>query len=273
MGASIRYIGVCAVVLLSGACSFTTTNKDVARVEREVETLQDQVYALQKANDELVQAVEALKRRGGLDDPGDPAVSENSYTPRPGSVSVREERRTVRPQPEAAARSFRDIPSTYAPGEKGGDEDAVSEEPMPPAAGRSPEATPEPLGVTRESPDPDYTQGIKALNLEDFKGAISSLEAFIRKSPDSRLADNAQFFIAEAYLRAENYPQAIVEFNRVIDLYPDGDAVPEALYKIGVSYAELNDKKNAAQYYHRVLNQYPDSSAAFSARRSLKQIE
>src|SRR2546421_277637 len=76
--------------------------------------------------------------------------------------------------------------------------------------------------------------------------AITGFRDFLRRFPDHKLADNAQYWIGESYLAlAHSYAnagqqddkatqaleEAVREFRRVITNYPRGDKVPTAIYK------------------------------------------
>ncbi|MFC2171253.1 tol-pal system protein YbgF [Acidobacteriota bacterium] len=272
-----RYICPLIILVLSGGCGFMSINKDVARLERKIEDLQDQVYALKKANEEMSETVEQLdsrKSRYGRSsfhsEESTKSVNLARVEDSDGTVTIRSANDIAPQAPQPAwkqetafeeAEVNYDVTEEEIPRTENIEVDQYENKPSQPA---------EPAA---DKPDPSYTKGLKALNTEEYNAAIMSFEGFIEASPDSMLADNAQFYIAEAYYRGENYPQAIVEFNRVIDLYPDGDAVAESLFKIGLSYEELNDRRNAMQYLRRVVKHYPDSSAAYSARRTIKKLE
>ena len=63
----------------------------------------------------------------------------------------------------------------------------------------------------------------------------------------SDLADNAQYWIGEAYYSKGDYNRSIIELNEVLLKYPQGDQVPGALLALATSFSELgrHDRRQA----------------------------
>ena len=57
--------------------------------------------------------------------------------------------------------------------------------------------------------------------------------------PDSPLADNAQYWLGEAYYVNKSFPEALAAFQRVVDKYPQSRKLPDAMLKIGYCDYEL----------------------------------
>src|SRR5262249_8546836 len=104
----------------------------------------------------------------------------------------------------------------------------------PPSGGEAPVAVAPTPGPTEgpfanvqipASAPAEYRDGIDLLQRGDNAGAIQKLREFLRKSPKSDLADDAQYWIGEAYYANRDYNRAILEFNEVLLRYPKGDKV------------------------------------------------
>ncbi|MGH7896873.1 MAG: tetratricopeptide repeat protein, partial [Candidatus Binatia bacterium] len=89
------------------------------------------------------------------------------------------------------------------------------------------------------SAPPEFRDATDLLRRGDNPGAIQKLREFLRKSPKSDLADDAQYWIGEAYYATRDYNRAILEFNEVLLRYPKGDKVPAALLRQAFAFAEL----------------------------------
>jgi len=96
----------------------------------------------------------------------------------------------------------------------------------------------------------------------NYKMAITGFLEFLYKFPDDDLADNAQYWIGEAYYAQKNYDQAIEEFEKVTSNYPKGDKVAAALLKIGYSYTNLQYPVIARNYLQMVIEQHLNSEEA-----------
>ena len=96
---------------------------------------------------------------------------------------------------------------------------------------------------------------------------------FIKRYPNSKNADNAQFWIGEIYYSEKWYEKAILEYQNVIEKYPTGNKVPAALLKQGLAFANIGDKPNAKLILEELRRKYPDSSEAKVAAEQLKTLK
>ena len=91
----------------------------------------------------------------------------------------------------------------------------------------------------------------------DRRSAV--FENFLKKYPKSRIAANAQYWLAESHFGLKEYDKAIVEFDEVRRRYPQSDKVPAALLRQGFAFAELGEKLNARLVLQEVVEKYPQS--------------
>ena len=117
-----------------------------------------------------------------------------------------------------------------------------------------------------------YNHAMQLLKGGEPGQAILEFERYIQEFPQSELADNAQYWIGEAYYLQREYDRAVTEFQRVGDNYPRGDKVPDALLKIGLSYLETGKRDRARVELKKLIAQYPDSPPASLARKKLAQL-
>jgi tol-pal system protein YbgF len=137
-----------------------------------------------------------------------------------------------------------------------------------PAGGGGPLAA---IPVPPSAP-PEYREGIDLLRSGDSQGAIQKLREFLRKSPKSDLADDAQYWIGEAYYTNRDYNRAILEFNEVLLRYPKGDKVPAALLRQALAFAELGDKVDARLVLQKLVSEHGDSPEAEQGRQKLAEL-
>jgi len=95
---------------------------------------------------------------------------------------------------------------------------------------------------------------------------------FIRRFPQSDLADNAQYWIGEGFYSQKAFKEARDAFQGVSDHFPFGNKVPDALYKRGLCEGELGDKGAEAKTLRELVEQYPFSDASVKARDLLKKL-
>jgi tol-pal system protein YbgF len=132
-------------------------------------------------------------------------------------------------------------------------------------------------GAVESGPDgaDDKTSYQAAFNLlkdGQYDRAIAAFQKFLASFPDSALADNAQYWLGEAFYVNRAYPDAQAAFQRVIDKYPQSRKLPDALLKIGFCRYELKQFESAREILGQVVARYGDSPAGHLARQRLDRL-
>ncbi len=117
-----------------------------------------------------------------------------------------------------------------------------------------------------------YDRALSILRNGDYRRAAELMSAFLDRYPDSVYADNARYWLGEAYYGQRNYGKAVSEFLELIRLHPDSTKLPDALLKAGFAYHELRDTDRARTYLERLIEDYSGSTSAFLARRRLLRM-
>ena len=128
---------------------------------------------------------------------------------------------------------------------------------------------PVPGGSDREN----YEAALDILKQQDYVAAGAAFRQFLVTYPDSLLADNAQYWLAETYYVSKEFDEALVQFQLVLSGYPRSRKLPDALLKIGYSQYELGRWDEARDALRRVRREYPDSTAATLADQRLRRME
>jgi tol-pal system protein YbgF len=153
-------------------------------------------------------------------------------------------------------------PSTApgAPGAPGAPAGAGAAPPPPagPSVGMSP---------TRlyELAQADYAGGQWAL-------AINGFETYLRTFPKTDRADDAQFFIGEAYQLDGKFKESVAAYDKVITDFPSGDRVPDAYYKRGLAYSRLGQNDRAKESFEAVIRDFPNAEASRLAKQLLDRL-
>ena len=139
-----------------------------------------------------------------------------------------------------------------------------------PLAARAPRAhvrDTAPMPTTGDAPA-DYKAAVDLVKGGQYEPAIAAFRAFIVKYPHHDYADNAQYWIGEAYYAQKDFQHALTEFRATIETYPRGNKVPDALLKVGYCYQSLGQADKAHAVLEQVMNLYPKSEpAALAAKR------
>jgi len=117
-----------------------------------------------------------------------------------------------------------------------------------------------------------YMQALNSLKNGQVPQAISELEQFLAMYPQSDLADNAQYWLGEAYYVTHNYASAATAFRGVLDRYPNSRKASDALLKLGYTQYELKQYAKARATLAQVRSRFPGSSAAQLAANRLRAM-
>lgn len=114
-----------------------------------------------------------------------------------------------------------------------------------------------------------FDAALAQFRASDFKGAITSLQSFLARYPQSAYAAPAHYWLGNAHFALKDYKAAIAALQVVVERFHDSPRVPEALLTIAASQIELNDKKSARTTLSRIVKDYPDTEAAKLAKERL----
>ena len=117
-----------------------------------------------------------------------------------------------------------------------------------------------------------YTQAFDALKAGSYSVAITGFKDFLGTYPASALAENAQYWLGEAYYVNHDYEAAAGAFRAVLKKWPDSRKAPDALLKLG--YTQYAQKQYVASRatLTEVTRKYPGSDAAKLAADRLRRV-
>jgi len=117
-----------------------------------------------------------------------------------------------------------------------------------------------------------YSQAFSALKAGSYSIAITGFKDFLTSYPQSPLAENAQYWLGEAYYVTRSYDDAGTAFRSVLQKYPQSRKAPDAMLKLGFTQYEQKRFADSRKTLEEVTTKYPDSDAARLATERLKRI-
>jgi len=114
-----------------------------------------------------------------------------------------------------------------------------------------------------------FNEGARLFSNGRYVPAREKFSALLKESPQSDLADDAQFFIAESWFAEKIYDKAILDYQVVIAKYTKSNKRPSALFKQARAFELLGDTANAKTRYRDLVNVYPKSPEAAMARKKM----
>ncbi len=171
--------------------------------------------------------------------------------------------------------------SSAEPETKANEAQAVA--PAPPEVAPTPTQKQDAVQVAGEAPAPrlpltgddkqQYQQAYEALRNGHTAQAIAEFNAMLGKNPNGEYANNAQYWLGEAYRVNQDIDSARKAFNSVLEKYPDSSKVPDALLKLGYIEVEQKNTAKAREYLTRVSIDFPGSTAARLAAKKLLLLD
>ncbi len=133
--------------------------------------------------------------------------------------------------------------------------------------------TPGQLPMPGGSDRDNYQAAFELLKAQRYEPAAMAFGQFLVAFPDSELADNSQYWLAESQYVTQKFASALSEFQVVITKYPDSRKIPDALLKMGYCNYELKRWDASRASLRRVQSEYPETTAARLAGQRLKRME
>jgi tol-pal system protein YbgF len=127
---------------------------------------------------------------------------------------------------------------------------------------------PRPVGSDQDN----YNAAFDLIQARRYPEAATAFSGFLESFPDSPLADNAQYWLAETFYVQRQFQEALPQFERVIDAYPQSAKLPDALLKIGYCNFELKRWDEARTALEQVSRQFPGTTAARLAVQRLERL-
>ncbi len=111
----------------------------------------------------------------------------------------------------------------------------------------------------------DYTSGKNDLALQEFQD-------YIKYYPNTDLAGNSYFYLADMEYKQGNYQQAAKDYDQVLQNFPTGNKAPAAQLKKGFALLELGQKDEGVAELRHLIQRYPRSNEALQAKERLRKL-
>jgi tol-pal system protein YbgF len=125
-----------------------------------------------------------------------------------------------------------------------------------------------------QAPPPDvlYNNAVRDYNAGNMDLAKQEFSEYVKAYPNTDLAGNAQFYVAEMEYRAGNYQAAAQDYDKVLQQFPSGNKAASAQLKKGYSLIELGDKQGGVRELSQLIQRFPRSPEATQARERLRRL-
>lgn len=149
-------------------------------------------------------------------------------------------------------------------------------QPAQPAAqpGAQPGTPGQPSSTQLQAPPADvlYNNALRDYNAARYDLALAQFQDYLKYYPNTDLAGNSIFYIADMEYRAGNFDAAVKDYDRVLEQYPGGNKAAAAQLKKGYSLLELGRKDAGVRELNALIQRYPHSIEATQARERLRKL-
>ena len=118
-----------------------------------------------------------------------------------------------------------------------------------------------------------YQKAFDALKETRYKEAIALFKQFLANYSGREYADNAQYWLGEAYHVTKDFPAAREAFRKLIDTYPQSAKLPDAWLKLGLIDYDTQQWASARKVFGEVKTRFPNSKAASAADSRLQKMK
>jgi tol-pal system protein YbgF len=125
-----------------------------------------------------------------------------------------------------------------------------------------------------QAPAPDvlYNNALRDYNGAKNDLAIQEFNDYIKFYPNTDLAGNAYFYLAEIQFKAGDYQKAVPNYDLVLQNFPSGNKAAAAQLKKGFALLELGKEDEGTQELKHVIQRYPRTNEATQARERLRKL-
>jgi tol-pal system protein YbgF len=130
------------------------------------------------------------------------------------------------------------------------------------------------LQQQQQAPPPDvlYNNALRDYNAGKAELAAQEFNDYLKFYPNTDLAGNAYFYLAETEYRAGNFAQAIKDYDKVLENFPGGNKAAAAHLKKGYALLESGQKDNGVEELRALIQRFPRSPEAIQARERLRKL-
>jgi tol-pal system protein YbgF len=125
-----------------------------------------------------------------------------------------------------------------------------------------------------QAPPPDvlYNNALRDYNGAKNDLAVQEFNDYIKFYPNTDLAGNSYFYLAEIQFKAGDFKTAVTNYDLVLQNFPSGNKAAAAQLKKGYALLELGKEDEGTQELKHVIQRYPRTTEAAQARERLRKV-
>ena len=123
------------------------------------------------------------------------------------------------------------------------------------------------------APPPDvlYNNALRDYNGDKNDLALQEFSDYIKFYPNTDLAGNCYFYLGEIQFKQGNYQPAVQSYDQVLQNFPSGNKAASAQLKKGFALLELGKQDDGISELRHLIQRYPHAPEALQARDRLRK--
>jgi len=121
-------------------------------------------------------------------------------------------------------------------------------------------------------PDVLYNNALRDYQAGKNDLAVQEFGDYVKNYPNTDLAGNCYFYLADIQFKQGNYQQAVKTYDQVLQNFPDGNKAATAELKKGIALLELGKQDDGVAALRHVVQRYPKTNEALQARERLRKL-
>src|SRR5579863_9520535 len=126
--------------------------------------------------------------------------------------------------------------------------------------------------VNAPPPDVLYNNAVRDYNGGKNDLALQECSDYIKYYPNTDLAGNCYFYLGEIQFKQGNYQPAAQSYDQVLQNFPTGNKAASAELKKGFALVELGKQDDGVTELKHLVQRYPHSPEALQARERLRKL-
>ena len=118
-----------------------------------------------------------------------------------------------------------------------------------------------------------YQRAFNLLKEGRYERAAKAFQEFLAEYRGGHYADNAQYWLGEAYYVTRKFEPALAEFQKLTKDYPASSKLTHAKLKVGYIYDEMGEPARARKVLNDLIANHPKTTAARLAQERLRRMK
>jgi tol-pal system protein YbgF len=258
-------------MLTSNAAPAWAVSKEMVTLQTQVQAIQDQMARMQQSFDERMGVMKSLmdQNTDSINKVTASIAAMNELLQKQQNASAAQADQ-LSGQIQALNDSIDELKARMAKVSKQMDDMQAAQQ----TAAASQAAQQAQAAALAAAPPPDvlYNNALRDYNAGKNDIAIQEFSDYIKFYPNTDLAGNSYFYLAELQYKQANYPAAITNYDLVIQNFPSGNKAASAELKKGYAQIELGQNDAGVATLRHVVQRYPRTNEALQAKERLRKL-